>query len=84
MFNISSFLNKFQKNVADAEDLKMQIINIIKNKTEINTSLENLEIKNNIIYIQASPAVKNKLFMFKEGILEDIQTISSIKIIDIR
>ncbi len=84
MFNISSFLGKFSKNIADTELQKKQIVEIIKKHTQLTLSPKDLEIKNYIIYTNSSPAVKNKLFIYKEKILEDISNLIGIKIVDIK
>ena len=84
MFNISSFLEKFSKNIKSAETSKKQIIEIIEKNTQIKISSEELEIKDYVIYIKSSPAVKNKLFIYKSKILEDISTSISVRIVDIR
>jgi hypothetical protein len=82
MFNISQFLEKFSKNLKNTELQKEKIIEIVKNKTDISISKNEIEINNFILYIKSSPGVKNKLFIFKNSLLEEIN--NSIKITDIR
>ena len=84
MFNISSFLEKFSKNIESTEINKQQIIGIIEKNTQIKVLPEEIEIKDYIVYISSSPAVKNKLFVYKEKIINDINSILTIKIIDIK
>ncbi len=84
MFNIEKYLQKFSKNVADIELYKKQISESIEKHTQINISTSDVEIKNYIVYVNSSPAVKNKLFIYKEKILEDITNSVSIKIVDIK
>ncbi len=84
MFNISSFLEKFSKNLKSTEVFNKQILEIIEKQTQIKISPEDLEIKNYIINIKSSPAVKNKLFIYKETILKEISTSLPIKIVDIK
>ncbi len=85
MFNISSFLGKFSKDVVSLEQTKINILEIILKQTQITLTLDQIEIKNCILHIAASPGVKNKVFMFKSRILDDIvKQINSEKIIDIR
>ena len=85
MFNISSFLDKFSKNIKLAEVSKEQILKIIEKQTQIKLSPKQIEIKNYIICTLVSPAVKNKIFIYKNKILEDINnSIPDIKIVDIR
>ena len=84
MFNISSFLEKFSKNIKSNEVYKQQIIEIIKTNTQISIPEEEIEIKDYIIYTKSSPAIKNKLFISKEKIMSDLNSVLPIKIIDIR
>ena len=84
MFNISTFLEKFSKNIQSNENQKQQIIEIIKNQTNITLKEVDIEIKNNIIYTNSSTAIKNKIFIFKNKIIENINLSSQIKILDIR
>ena len=84
MFNIEKFLEKFSKNIKNTEIFKKQIQEIVLKHTQINVPLENIEIKNNIIYTNSSPAVSNKIFVHKNKILEEIGSTLTIKIIDIK
>ncbi|KKR31680.1 MAG: hypothetical protein UT65_C0020G0009 [Parcubacteria group bacterium GW2011_GWF2_39_8b] len=84
MFNIEKYLEKFSKNIRNAELNKTKILEIIKKHTNLNLLPEEIEIKNYIAYIKSSPAVKNKLFIHKNKILEEISTSLSTKIIDIK
>jgi len=63
MFNIEKYLEKFSKNIRNAELNKTKILEIIKKHTNLNLLPEEIEIKNYIAYIKSSPAVKNKLFI---------------------
>ena len=84
MFNISSFLEKFSKNVKSAELYKQQILEIIGKSIQISVTPNDLEIKDYTIYIKASPAIKNKLFIYKSKILEEIATNLPTRIVDIK
>ena len=84
MFNISSFLEKFSKNIKSDEIYKKQILEIITDQTQLNFSPKDLEIKDYVLYIKTSPTLKNKIFTNKQLILDDIAKSLSIKIIDIR
>lgn len=84
MLNISKYLEKFKKNIDKGEYLNDNVVSIIKNHTNIEIDKNNIDIKSNIIYINTSPSCKNKIFIFKESILSEINTISSIKFVDIR
>lgn len=84
MFNISSFLSRFSRNINAIELNKEVILEIIENKTQIKIPLEEVEIKNNVLFVKSSGAVKNKIFIFKESILEEVNKNSTLKIVDIR
>ncbi len=84
MFNIDKYLEKFSKSFKDAEKHKTKIIEIIEKNTQLYIPPKYLEIRENIIYIQESPVVKNKLFIYKDKILEEISKETPLKIIDIR
>jgi hypothetical protein len=82
MFNISSFLEKFSKNLKSTELQKEKITYVIKNISGMEISNDSIEIKNSILYIKSSPALKNKLFIYKSKILEGINS-DKLKITDI-
>ncbi len=78
MFNISNFLEKIKGNLNSTELQKRRILEIIENNTGIKIIPENLEIKNYIIYVNISPAIKNKIFIEKNKILGEISKITTI------
>jgi hypothetical protein len=84
MFNIEKYLEKFSKDVKNAELHKGKILEIIEKHTQLYILPKNLEIKDGIIRVNESPAVKNKLFIYKEKILEEISVAVPLKVIDIR
>ncbi|MBA3733095.1 hypothetical protein H0W91_01830 [Patescibacteria group bacterium] len=84
MFNISSYLEKISKSLKSTEVSKEQIIAIILKNTQITLLEENIEIKNFVLHIKTSPAIKNKLFIYKEKILKDFELNLTTKIVDIR
>ena len=85
MFNIKNYLEKFSKSIHFSEDQKRQIIEIIKQHTQISVSPNDIEIKNYTIYLKTSPGVSNKIFINKEKILGEISSSApSLKIVDIR
>lgn len=84
MFNIQKYLEKFSKNINSIELYKKEIIEVIKKNTQIKLSLEDFEIRDCVINFKGSPAVKNKIFIYKNKILEDIKTSIPGKIVDIK
>jgi hypothetical protein len=85
MFNIEKYLEKFSKNIHSSSLQKECVLRVIKKYTQIQLSPDEIEVKNYIVYIKTSPAVLNKIFIYKSKILEDIalQT-PSLKIVDTR
>lgn len=84
MFNISSFLAKFSNKVNALELNSQDILDTVEKITQIKLNLTDIEIKNYIVYIKAGGAVKNKIFIFKNKILEDVNKSIPVKIVDIR
>jgi len=81
MFNISSFLSKFSKNINNNSLIKEEICKSILKRTNLDIKPEDIIVRNNIIYINITPVFKSKIFINKKDILFDI---SSFNIIDIR
>jgi hypothetical protein len=84
MLNISKLLGRFSDDLKSGEELKLKTLELIQEITGISLTKEKIEIKDCILMVDASPAVKNKLFIYKEKILESLGNISSSKIIDLR
>jgi len=80
MLNISGFLEKFRKFDADKT---LQRENIAKNLEKIlgiNIPSKNLTIKNKVLYVQGSPALKQEIFLKKQQLIQEIGS----EIVDIR
>lgn len=84
MINISKLLEKFSKKIDTEESCNRQVIEIIKKLTDLNINLKDCEIKNNVIYVNSSPAVKNKLFVYREQIVNEVNKIRAINVVAIR
>ena len=84
MFNISSLLKKLSTQVASSENEIKKMSGIVSKYTKLNILPEWLVVRNNMLYIDTSPSYKNKVFMYKESILKEINETSSIKIKDVR
>ena len=83
MFNISSFLEKLSKNINSQELNSKMICDVIYNKTNIFIPKESIKTQNAILYLDINPAMKNKIFIHKQSILEEMAHTTP-KIIDIR
>lgn len=84
MFNISSFLEKFSKRIRSQNISYDDICEIIRKKARVECNRSSLFFQNGILYINHSPAIKNKIFISKKDILDSLNKKSSQKIIDIR
>ncbi len=84
MFNIEKFLNKFTKEIKSTESNKNIILDVIKKHTQIELQLNDVEIKDYQVVLKASPAVLNKIFIYKQKILDELGTSLPIKIVDIK
>ena len=84
MFNISSFLEKFSKSIKSSELEKEKILEVIEKVTQIKINPKEVEIKDFVVHIKSSPAVKNKVFINKEKILKELSLSSQTKIVDVR
>jgi len=72
MFNISSFLEKISKNIKSTQIDREEIIATLKKHTQIDFKKEDIELKDCVLYINTSPAIKNKIFIYKEKIINDL------------
>lgn len=84
MININSLLEKFSRNVSSFEIDQKEICKVIKTDSGLTLDCKQLEVKNYILYINCSPAYKNKIFIHKKTILCNIDFLFPKKIIDIR
>lgn len=84
MLNISKYLEKFKKDINKGEFLNESIVSVIKNNTQIDIGINNIDIKSNIIHIKTNPSIKSKIFINKNDILSEINKSLGLKIIDIR
>jgi hypothetical protein len=83
MFNISSFLEKFSKNISTQESQLKMICDVLFKQTGIVLDSKSIKIQNGILYLDVSPAIKNKIFICKKNILEELANTTT-KILDIR
>lgn len=85
MFNIEKYLEKFSKNIHSSKLQKECILGVIKKYTQIQLSPDEIEVKNYVVYTKTSPAILNKIFIYKDKILEDVaQETPDLRIVDIR
>jgi len=85
MLNIQGYLGKFSKRLNDLTHQKTQIVGIIEKYTQIIVLPEEIEMKDYVIYLKSSSAVSNKVFIYKNRILEEISMLlPDLKIFDIK
>ena len=84
MFNISSLLKKFSKNVSEYDYSTKELSAIIYKHTGLEIENTSFEVKQNVLYIDVSPALKNKIFITKKEIMREIQEKISLSLVDIR
>ncbi len=72
MFNISNFFDKFKKIQQNNLNTKEFIIEIIKNKLNIEIKKEDIEIKNSQIKINCNPIVRSEIYMSKQKIESEL------------
>lgn len=81
---LSLYLEKFKKILNKDSVQKEEIINTIFNEVGYKVSVNNIKIKNAIVYFQKiSPILKNEIFIHKEKILRKLKELN-LNIIDIK
>ncbi|MEK7642561.1 MAG: hypothetical protein AAB392_02070 [Patescibacteria group bacterium] len=68
MLSISQFFEKFKKLQKNDKLLKQTLILTIKEISGAIIKEENLDIKEEKVYLKTSPIVRNQIFMYKEKI----------------
>ena len=74
MLTISNFLEKFLKLDKDNNIKLSLILEIIKQKTNLDLSKEVLEIKGDNLKIKCNPVMRNEIFMHKIAIEESLKS----------
>lgn len=84
-FNIGDYLKKFVGLVPPDDFIKEKVIEIIKNKINIELNKKEIELSNRVVYIKTKSIIKNEIFIQKQNILNDINNDLENKLInDIR
>lgn len=73
MFNISQFLEKFAKLRRGNELLKQTLLATIKDFSGVELKSEDLDLKEDQVYLKCSPIFRNQIFMHKERIEEKLK-----------
>lgn len=83
MFNIEKYLQRFSKNLSLIGEDKEKIIEVINKYTKINIKTSDVEIKDYKIKINTSTVGKNQIFLFKNKIIDEINSTLNVKVVDI-
>lgn len=68
-YNIKSFLDKFKNIILDKETTIQHILDTIEKETKISLVKNNILLKGSVIYINASPIIKNEILIKKDKII---------------
>jgi len=83
MLNISGFLEKFKKFDTDKSLQQEKIAKNLEKVLSITIPIKNFTIKDCVLFIQGSPALKQEIFLKKTQLLSSFATFGE-KIFDIR
>jgi len=73
MFNLDKFLNKFKGLKPPNDEIKINIIKIIKDDLNINLERKDISVRNKTIYINTKPIIKNEIFINKYKLIETLR-----------
>jgi hypothetical protein len=69
MFNISGFLEKFKKFDRNKTAQTENIVGKIQNAVDFCISKDNFAVKDGVLYVRGSPALRQEIFLRKELLL---------------
>ncbi|MFA6300915.1 MAG: hypothetical protein WC609_01030 [Candidatus Paceibacterota bacterium] len=75
MIEIKDLLGRFNKILLSEEGKKISIAGVVSAIIKTKVKPEQVEIKNNIIYLKIKPIYKNEIFLKKEQIFLELKTI---------
>lgn len=75
MNNLGNFLDKFKNLLGSSKFQKDAVISIIKSISGISLEEKDVEIKNHVVRIKASPAVRSEIFMHKQKIIDELKKV---------
>jgi hypothetical protein len=70
---IKELLSKYQSLKVTNQDLKDQLILLIKNKTQFTLSNNQIKINNQTVYLQVPPIIKTEVLINKQELLHLLQ-----------
>ncbi len=78
---LANYLEKFKKILVDGPEKKRHISSTIQLITKITLGQEQIAVKDGVVYITASPALKNELFINRKRITEDLQKLLNTSVV---
>jgi len=84
MFNISDYLEKFSKVVSFGRQQKKEIQNSIEEVLNIKIDTDSIFIKDGLLSLKVSPAIKNTIYIKKALILKKMEEKGVENILDIK
>lgn len=78
---LKNFLKKYSQLAKERGLLKEVVIDSINKTINIKLTEKDFDIKNSVVYIKKSSAVKSEIFIHKEKILKEINEVLPVKTI---
>jgi hypothetical protein len=82
--HLSSFFRRFQNVTAPDESVRKAFSATVFEKIGVMIGIENINVKNGEILVKTNPAIKNEMFMRKQDILNEVNTRTGKKLVNIR
>ncbi len=70
---LSNLLERFSKNLNKSTETKNAIIDTIKNKTRVVLDYKNINFKDGVLEIEASPSAKNEIKLKEDEIKKELK-----------
>ncbi|MCR4279585.1 MAG: hypothetical protein NUV78_02490 [Candidatus Zambryskibacteria bacterium] len=83
MYNLTSLLERFSKLLNKDTALKGSVIGVVKERTGATLSPENINLKEGVLEITASQAVKNEIRLKEDLIRTELKEVYKINILRI-
>ena len=84
MDNISSFLERFKKLLTSKSAVTQEVLDAIKTHTGVSLDKTQINIQNNVVFVQTTPMVKSTIFIKKVPILQTLKERIGQHVMDIR
>jgi hypothetical protein len=81
---LSALFERFKHLTPPDESVRKKMIEIIAKRFGKDLSMQDVKVRNNVVYIQTRSAVKSEVFLQKSDILLELNTALNKHIVDIR